>query len=49
MRRDRPGLIHAGLIKEENARVFCEILAWLAGYEFDDLDWQAISGSHFTG
>ncbi|GII02308.1 hypothetical protein [Planobispora takensis] len=23
-------------------RVFCEILASLVGYEFDDLDWQAV-------
>ncbi|MEV0830761.1 hypothetical protein [Nonomuraea rubra] len=42
MRADRSDLIHAGWIKEENARVFCEILASLAGYEFDDLDWQAV-------
>ncbi|GGQ28849.1 hypothetical protein [Streptosporangium pseudovulgare] len=39
---DEPGLIHEGWIREENARVFCEILASLIGYEFDDLDWQAI-------
>ncbi|MGW0485276.1 hypothetical protein [Nonomuraea sp. NPDC003214] len=32
----------SGWIKEENARVFCEILASLIGYEFDDLDWQAV-------
>ncbi|MBB6556393.1 hypothetical protein [Nonomuraea rubra] len=41
MGRDRSDLIHVGWIKEENARVFCEIPASLAGYEFDDLDWQA--------
>ncbi|MGW0485271.1 hypothetical protein [Nonomuraea sp. NPDC003214] len=42
MRPDRLGLIHAGWIKAENARVFCEILASLIGYGFDDLDWQVV-------
>ncbi|GLX02973.1 hypothetical protein [Microtetraspora sp. NBRC 16547] len=27
---------------EENARVLCEVLAWLVGYTFDDLDWMAV-------
>lgn len=39
---DQPGLIHAGWIWDANAWVFCEILASLVGYEFDDLDWQAV-------
>ncbi|MEU7890534.1 hypothetical protein AB0B54_33945 [Microbispora bryophytorum] len=34
--------IHSAWIKEDNARVVCEILALLIGYEFDDLDWQAV-------
>lgn len=37
--------IRGGWIKEENARVFCEILASLIGYDFDDLDWQAVESA----
>lgn len=35
-------LIYSAWIREDNARVICEILASLVGYEFDDLDWQAV-------
>ncbi|SEG73929.1 hypothetical protein SAMN05444920_104126 [Nonomuraea solani] len=26
-------------------RAWCEVLAWLAGYEFEDLDWQAVESA----
>ncbi|MEV7801922.1 hypothetical protein AB0O28_03115 [Microbispora sp. NPDC088329] len=34
--------IHTGWIWEENTRVFCEVLGWLVGHTFDDLDWTAV-------
>ncbi|GII28881.1 hypothetical protein [Planotetraspora mira] len=41
----RSDLIHTGWIWEENTRVLCEVLAWLVGYTFDDLDWMAIGAA----
>ncbi|NUW44881.1 hypothetical protein [Nonomuraea rhodomycinica] len=41
----RPDLVHAGWIREGNARVFCEVVASLVRYDFDDLDWQAVEAA----
>jgi hypothetical protein len=40
-------------IKRANLRPFLEVVSWLAGYRFDDRDWEAItvglSGANLTG
>ncbi|GAA3197955.1 hypothetical protein [Nonomuraea roseoviolacea] len=41
----RSDLVHAGWIRERNARAFCEIVASLVRYDFDDLDWQAVEAA----
>ena len=41
--RDTVALMVSDWIWEENLRPFLEVTSWLAGYEFDDPDWDAVT------
>ncbi|MFI6806850.1 hypothetical protein ACIBO6_17750 [Streptomyces luteogriseus] len=40
-----PESFGGGWIFEEGLRPFCETIAEFSGYEFDDLDWQAVGNA----
>ncbi|WMD03819.1 hypothetical protein [Streptomyces sp. FXY-T5] len=40
-----PESLGGGWIFEEGLRPFCETIAEFSGYEFDDLDWQAVGNA----